>query len=155
MWVPGGVVYLLAALFLMLKWMRESGLRVAKREAVFRTAALLLVAMMIGCIDNRDAKWAAEMTGGSTGRGREAIRSYGCMSCHSIPGIQGATARVGPSLDGIASRSYIAGVMSNTPQHMIEWLRNPPAIDSKTAMPNMNVTERDARDIAAYLYTLR
>jgi cytochrome c1 len=58
-------------------------------------------------------------------------------------------------LKGIASRSYIAGVLSNTPDHMIEWLRNPPAVDSKTAMPNMNVTERDARDMAAYLYTLR
>lgn len=155
MWVPGGIVYLLGALYLMLKWIRESGLRVAKREAVFRTAALLLVVIVIGCIDHRDAKWAAEMTGGSTARGREAIRSYGCMSCHSIPGIQGATARVGPPLRGIASRSYIAGVMSNTPEHMIQWLRNPPSIDSKTVMPNMNVTERDARDIAAYLYTLK
>lgn len=155
MWVPGGIVYLLGALYLMLKWIRESGLRVAKREAVFRTAALLLVMIVIGCIDHRDAKWAAEMTGGSTARGREAIRSYGCMSCHSIPGIQGATARVGPPLRGIASRSYIAGVMSNTPEHMIQWLRNPPSIDSKTVMPNMNVTERDARDIAAYLYTLK
>jgi cytochrome c2 len=77
------------------------------------------------------------------------------MSCHSIPGVKGATARVGPPLSGIASRSYIAGVLSNTPDHMIEWLRNPPGIDSKTAMPNMSVTERDARDIAAYLYTLK
>jgi cytochrome c2 len=95
------------------------------------------------------------MTGGSPLRGQEAIRSYGCMSCHSIPGVKGATARVGPPLSGIASRSYIAGVLSNTPDHMIEWLRNPPGIDSKTAMPNMSVTERDARDIAAYLYTLK
>jgi cytochrome c2 len=95
------------------------------------------------------------MTGGTPARGREAIRSYGCQSCHTIPGVTGAKALVGPPLTGIASRSYIAGVMSNTPQHMIEWLRNPPGIDSKTAMPNMNVTERDARDIAAYLYTLR
>jgi cytochrome c len=38
---------------------------------------------------------------------------------------------------------------------MIRWLENPPAVDSKTAMPNMGVTGRDARDIAAYLYTLR
>jgi len=155
MWVPGGIVYLLAALFLMLKWIRESGLRVANREAFLRTVALLLVVVTLGCMDHRDAKWAAEMTGGSTDRGRDAIQSYGCMSCHSIPGIQGATARVGPPLGGIASRSYIAGVMSNTPEHMIQWLRNPPAIDSKTVMPNMNVTERDARDIAAYLYTLK
>jgi cytochrome c oxidase assembly factor CtaG/cytochrome c2 len=155
MWIPGGMVYLFGALFLMLRSLRESGLRVAKREAVFRTAALVLVVLMLGCMDHRDAEWADEMTGGSTDRGKDAIRSYGCMSCHSIPGIQGATARVGPPLGGVASRSYIAGVMSNTPEHMIQWLRNPPGIDSKTVMPNMNVTERDARDIAAYLYTLK
>ena len=81
MWVPGGIVYLLAALFLMLKWIRESGLRVANREAFLRTVALLLVVVTLGCMDHRDAEWAAEMTGGSTDRGRDAIQSYGCMSC--------------------------------------------------------------------------
>ena len=114
----------------------------------------MIVFVISACADH-DTQWAASMTGGAPARGREAIRSYGCQSCHTIPGIQGTKALVGPPLAGIASRSYIAGVMSNTPQHMIEWLRNPPGIDSKTAMPNMNVTERDARDIAAYLYTLR
>jgi cytochrome c1 len=64
-------------------------------------------------------------------------------------------ALVGPPLSGIADRSYIAGVLTNSPEHMIQWLRNPQAVDDKTAMPNMNVTEKDARDIAAYLYTLR
>jgi cytochrome c len=117
-------------------------------------AATVVMILAIGCSD-RDAQWAASMTGGTPSRGRDAIRSYGCQTCHAIPGITGASALVGPPLGGIATRSYIAGVLSNTPQHMIEWLRNPPAVDSKTAMPNMKVTERDARDIAAYLYTLR
>ena len=164
MWVPGGVVYLAAALYLMLKLIRESAARVAERDAVRRTplvsaavrtvAVILVAALTYGCT-NHDTQWAAEMTGGTPSRGRETIRNYGCQSCHTIPGVTGATALVGPPLGGIASRSYIAGVLSNTPAHMIEWLRNPPGIDSKTAMPNMNVTERDARDIAAYLYTLK
>jgi cytochrome c oxidase assembly factor CtaG/cytochrome c2 len=155
MWVPGGFAYMVAALALMLKWIRESGARVAKSQALMRTVAVLAVFFLGACNDSRDAAWAAEMTGGSVHRGQERLRSYGCMSCHSIPGVPGATALVGPPLAGIASRSYIAGVLSNTPQHMIEWIRNPPAIDPKTAMPNMKVTESDARDIAAYLYTLR
>lgn len=165
MWVPGGLVYLGAALYLMLKWLKEAGERADARDALRRQAtvtsvargiaALALVILVSACNDHRDAEWAAEMTGGAPLRGKEAIRSYGCMSCHSIPGVAGANRLVGPPLDGIASRSYIAGVLSNTPDHMIEWLRNPPGIDSKTAMPNMHVTERDARDIAAYLYTLR
>lgn len=155
MWVPGGVVYLAAALWLMFRWINASATRARRSHALITTATCMMIFFISACVDHRDAEWAAEMTGGSPLRGRETIRSYGCMSCHSIPGVQGATARVGPPLSGIASRSYIAGVLSNTPDHMIEWLRNPPGIDSKTAMPNMNVTERDARDIAAYLYTLK
>lgn len=155
MWIPGGVIYLAAALWLMFKWINASGLRVRKSQALISTLTCIVLVCLSACVDHRDAQWAAEMTGGSVLRGQEAIRSYGCMSCHSIPGIKGATARVGPPLAGIASRSYIAGVLSNTPDHLIEWLRDPPGVDPKTAMPNMKVTERDARDIAAYLYTLR
>ena len=162
MWVPGGVVYMIAALYLVLGFIRESGERAKLHDRARRTAAViargsaaLIVLILIAGCDDHDTQWAAEMTGGNPQRGAEAMRSYGCQSCHSIPGITGAHALVGPPLAGIASRSYIAGVMSNTPTHMIEWLRNPPAIDTKTAMPNMHVSERDARDIAAYLYTLR
>jgi cytochrome c oxidase assembly factor CtaG len=162
MWIPGGAVYVGAALYLVLRSMRESAARAMRidaerraRLAVHTVAILICVIAMTACTEDPSRQWAAEMTGGTPSRGREAIRSYGCQSCHTIPGVTGASALVGPPLGGIAGRSYIAGVLSNTPQHMIEWLRNPPGIDSKTAMPNMNVTERDARDIAAYLYTLR
>jgi cytochrome c oxidase assembly factor CtaG len=152
MWVPGSLVYMAAALYLMLGFLRRPTARVTNVASGIAAAMVLFI---VSACTNHDTQWAASMTGGTPARGREAIRSYGCQSCHTIPGIQGTKALVGPPLAGIASRSYIAGVMSNTPQHMIEWLRNPPAIDSKTAMPNMNITERDARDIAAYLYTLR
>lgn len=83
------------------------------------------------------------------------IRQYGCTSCHTIPGIPEANALVGPSLAQIASRMYIAGVLPNTPENMFRWLQNPPAVDPRTAMPNLGVTETDARDMAGYLYTLR
>jgi cytochrome c len=98
---------------------------------------------------------AAALTGGNAYAGREKAREYGCGSCHTIPGVAGAHALVGPPLDGIAGRMFIAGVLTNTPQHMVSWIVDPPAIDSATAMPNLGVTEEDARDIAAYLYTLR
>jgi putative membrane protein len=163
MWVPGSLAYVAGALFLMSRWLRESAARVENGEHVragslakrFAGGSAMLIVLLLasGC-DDRSERWAAEMTGGDPRSGKEAIRKYGCPACHSIPGIRGANALVGPPLGGIASRSYIAGVLSNTPAHMIQWIRNPPAIDSKTAMPNMNVTERDGRDIAAYLYTL-
>ena len=38
---------------------------------------------------------------------------------------------------------------------MIRWIQTPQEVDPKNAMPNMGVTDQDAKDIAAYLYTLR
>lgn len=93
--------------------------------------------------------------GGSPTRGEELISTYGCGSCHTIPGVAGAKSTVGPDLHGIAGRAYIAGVLPNTPENMMRWLMNPPAVDDKTAMPNLHIGATEARDMAAYLYTLR
>jgi cytochrome c len=98
---------------------------------------------------------AAAMTGGDPARGKAAIHNYGCDTCHTIPGIQGADALVGPPLNKMASRSYIGGVIPNTPANMIHWIQNPQDVDHQTAMPNLRVTETDARDIAGYLYMLK
>jgi cytochrome c1 len=72
-----------------------------------------------------------------------------------IPGATGPRARVGPPLAGIASRKILAGVLPNTPENMVRWLRGPQSVDPPTAMPDLGVTERDARDITAYLATLK
>lgn len=93
--------------------------------------------------------------GGDASRGKELIRQYGCGSCHTIPRVPGAESTVGPSLVGEATRAYIAGVMPNQPENMIRWIMDPPSVDDKTAMPDLHVNAVDARDIAAYLYTLQ
>jgi cytochrome c2 len=116
---------------------------------------ILLALLGSAACSHGDADAAALTQGGDAARGRELIRSYGCGSCHTIPHVRGAVAIVGPNLQGIASRAYIAGVVPNQPEYMMQWIMNPPSIDSKTAMPNLHVTARDARDIAAYLYTLQ
>lgn len=69
--------------------------------------------------------------------------------------MKGANALVGPPQTGMGSRGYIAGVMKNTPGNMIRWIQDPPAVDPMTAMPKVNVSESDAKDIASYLYTLK
>jgi cytochrome c len=102
-----------------------------------------------------NAREAAAMTGGDPARGPELMRKYGCQSCHTVPGVVGANGLVGPPLAGIASRSYIAGVLPNAPDNMLRWIRDPKAVDPLTAMPNTGVTQSDARHIVAYLYTLR
>jgi len=87
-------------------------------------------------------------------RGRLALTQYACNGCHVIPGVTGAAVHVGPPLAGMAGRGLIAGRLANTPDHLAAWIRDPQAVDPETAMPNMQVDARDARDIAAYLGTL-
>ena len=113
-----------------------------------------LVSLLSACGDGA-VQQANNLTGGDAARGNASIRKYGCASCHTIPGITGAQSKVGPDLSGLASRVYIAGVLTNSPENLVAWIENPQAVDDKTAMPNMGVSARDARDIAAYLYTLR
>ena len=106
---------------------------------------------MSGCVQRA----SAVVAGGDAARGRQYITTMGCGGCHDIKGIAGARGRVGPPLDGIASRSMIAGEAPNSPENMIRWIEDPQAIEPATAMPNLGVPEPVARDIAAYLYTLR
>ncbi len=61
---------------------------------------------------------------------------------------------VGPPLDDWSERRFIAGSFPNEPEMLVQWIRFPQAIEPGNAMPNMGVTEQDARDISAYLYTL-
>jgi cytochrome c len=125
----------------------------ARRAFGLAMATLLMVAC--ADIDNNSEANSFALTGGSARLGRVAIQHYGCGSCHTIPGIQGATAIVGPPLTGMAGRAYIAGVVPNTPENMARWIQSPQAIDSRTAMPSVGATPNQARDMAAYMYTLR
>jgi cytochrome c2 len=97
---------------------------------------------------------AEQMTGGDSEMGKLLMTRYGCTSCHEASGIMSARGVVGPSLSGIASRSLIAGKLTNTPDHMILWLRVPQRVSPGSGMPDLGVSERDAKDLAAYLYTL-
>jgi mono/diheme cytochrome c family protein len=92
---------------------------------------------------------------GNANRGIVALRQYGCATCHRIPGVVGADTPVGPPLAHIATRSFIAGVVANNPGNLVRWLRTPQTLHPGGAMPDLGVTESDARDIAAYLYTLQ
>lgn len=109
---------------------------------------------LCGCGDS-EQHVAEVTTGGNAQRGAATIARYGCGSCHIIPGISGAQGLVGPPLSGIGNRIYIAGVLQNTPGNMVRWIKNPKAVDEKTLMPDLGVTETEARDIAGYLYTLK
>lgn len=117
-------------------------------------ATVLTVA---GCsrLSSRELQEAALLTeGGNAKAGARAIRKYGCITCHTVAGVPGAHGSVGPLLDGIADRSYLAGELPNNPANMMRWIQHPREVEPHTVMPEMSVTEDDSRDIAAYLYTL-
>jgi len=88
-------------------------------------------------------------------RGRLALAQYACTSCHVIPGVIAPAGHVGPTLAGVRDRSILAGLLANTPENTIEWIRHPQQVKPGNAMPEMGVTEQDARDMAAYLVTLK
>ena len=119
------------------------------------TLGAMLIAGYLAAACDREDDHLDQIGGGHADRGQAAIRRYGCGSCHTIPGITGARGLVGPPLAGIASRVYVGGVVTNTPEHMIQWLEDPRSLSPKTAMPNLGVTHGDAANIASYLYTLK
>jgi cytochrome c len=84
--------------------------------------------------------------------GRRLIASYGCGSCHSIPGVPGADSKAAPPLDRFYQRTYIAGRLPNTEDSLVSWIQNPQRIEPGTAMPVLGVTEEEARAMSAYLY---
>jgi cytochrome c1 len=121
-------------------------------------AALGLMLTLIACsrLSSDQVRASYTMTGGGNARaGQQDIRKYGCNACHTIPGVAGARGLVGPPLAGIGERQYIAGELQNTPENLMKWIQHPHQVEPHTVMPDMNVSEQDSRDIAAYLYTLR
>jgi len=122
-------------------------------------AGLLVVVAVIGAVieyaEQRTMMriHAAAETGGDPRRGESMFIQYGCGSCHALKNVRTATGAVGPPLDGIATRVIIGGHLSNTPDNMQRWIRDPQQVSPGTAMPDLNVGAQDARDMTAFLYT--
>jgi putative membrane protein len=167
MWVPGGLLYVAAAGMLFAAWLEAGREREGERATrggggavAVAARALVLVAFftplaLAACTRASAEDGGSAVRGGDPERGRRAVATYGCGSCHAIPGIPNAHGEVGPPLAGIARRSYIAGQLPNSPENMVRWVLDPPGVEPGTAMPKLVADERTARDVAAYLYTLR
>jgi cytochrome c1 len=95
------------------------------------------------------------LRGGDAERGKAAILRHGCNACHAIAGTPDPSVAAAAPLDGIGRRPYIAGTLGNTPENLVKWIRFPHSVKPNTSMPELGVSEADARDIATYLYSLR
>lgn len=184
MWVPASVIDLVVMAVLFVAWLNAAEQRaraVAERRAraaeeaaaqnadapartmlpVLRSIApycMLILPLFAAGVAARPVFAAGpiwQVPGGNAAHGRTLIAHYGCASCHTVPGVEGADGNVGPPLTRIGDRTYIAGVLRNTPENMIRFLREPQRVLPHGGMPDMGVTAQDARDITAFLYTLR
>lgn len=118
-------------------------------------AAVAVVVLLGGCVDPPRSP-PPTVVGGDVRRGATAIERHGCASCHFIPGIRRAEVSwVAPPLTKYAQRRFVAGVLLNNQENLMLWIMDPKAVDPETGMPDLDVTEVEARDIAAYLYSLR
>lgn len=106
------------------------------------------------CRSEPTRTFGVSLRGGDAARGKADAEHYGCNACHTIGGLPDPTVVVAAPLNGIARQAYIAGVLPNTPDNLIRWIRFPHEVKPETAMPELAVTAADARDIATYLYTL-
>lgn len=111
------------------------------------------VFLLVGGCSNR--KEAIAQTGGDAARGRNLFHKHGCSGCHTLPGLPGADGRTGPHLGNVGSRATWMGGVPNTPQNLVDMIRDPKRMKPHTSMPDMNVSEQEARDLAALLYTAR
>lgn len=114
--------------------------------------ALLGLPLVVGCADKREQPRA--LTGAEAIAGKAVIERVGCAACHRIPRVAWPQGTVGGSLDGFADRSMIAGRFPNQPETLTVWVRSAPSMSASTGMPAMPITSEEARDVAAYLYTL-
>lgn len=124
----------------------------APASLVVASSWLLLLG---GCGEGNYASPAQVVAGGDPHAGAKLIENYRCGVCHTIPGIRGADGLVGPPLTLFAYRTFVGGEVPNTPPNLVRWIMDPPSIEPGTAMPALGLNEQQARDVAAYLYTLR
>ena len=123
--------------------------------------SLLLVLSVVACNRDEAAKSLAPAAAtpapiGDAERGRALAAQYGCNVCHVVPGVEGPQGSLGPTLAGVASRPTLSfGTVQNTPENLVRYIQNPAAMNPQSSMPPIGLTDVDAKDIAAYLLTLK
>lgn len=122
-----------------------------------RLAAVLstALALLAGCTGGQSIRGYTDLAGGQVHSGEKLLVQYRCGSCHVIPGIRNADGLFGPPLVSMGRRTYIAGEFANDPENLVRWIMSPESMKPGTTMPTLGLSEQQARDVAAYLNTLK
>jgi len=94
------------------------------------------------------------MTGGNPELGRKRLAQHSCVSCHVIPGVPRGDGKSAQSLAHWYWRRTFLNTYKNTPENLEKWLEMPSHRKPSTAMPDLNVSPQDSRDMAAYLFSI-
>lgn len=94
-------------------------------------------------------------TAGDAAKGADVFAKGACVGCHTIDGTK-AQGKVGPNLTHFGGRlSIAAGTLSNTPENLALWLKNPQAVKPENDMPNLGLSDSDIQSLVAYLESLK
>lgn len=103
--------------------------------------------------------------------GRQTFMNSTCVACHAIEGTD-AQGVMGPNLTRMGARPYIAaGMLENTQQNLVRWIRDPSSVKPGVRMPSTEeeslmptgqgtwpatgLTDDQVEAVAAYLSSLR
>lgn len=97
--------------------------------------------------------------------GRQVFMRSTCVACHSIAGTA-AQGMLGPNLTRLGARSTLgAGLMENTRENLIAWIRDPARFKPQVKMPGVaagggglpptGLSDEEVEAVAAYLSGLR
>lgn len=97
---------------------------------------------------------------GTAAQGAGLFKSKGCTGCHAIAGRADAQGVVGPNLTHVGSRQHIvAGWLTNTPENMQRWLRDPNEVKPENIMGSAikrgTLDENEIAALTAYLESLK
>jgi len=89
-------------------------------------------------------------------QGQKLFLMKGCVGCHSLVAYNAPQGLLGPNLANVGARTYIAaGTLPNTDENLAHWIRVPQDVKHGVLMPNLGVTEDEAKALVAFLRTHR
>ncbi len=115
-------------------------------------ACALVAGLLAGCVGGEEQAAGDSV---AQARGQLLLEQYDCGSCHIIPGVRRANGKLGPSLETFARHVYIAGEVPNRPYVLERWIPHPSSLVPDTLMPDQPMPPEHARDMGAYLMSLR
>ncbi|HET9772760.1 MAG TPA: c-type cytochrome, partial [Acidimicrobiia bacterium] len=105
-------------------------------------------------------------TDGDAKAGFDLFKGKGtCIGCHTLGGVEGAVARVGPNLTHLMDRTTFAGAIfpldgPDTRKLLHDWIEDPSAMkpmrpEQGTGMPKVPLSETEINQLVAFLETLK